>query len=153
MGCRNEFRPGDGYEKFRRKRRIPVPLPDTGGLSSRRRDVLVQLEYVFRIIFGLDFDKSIVNVAVGRLDAIRLVRGQKVDVGAALRVGLGGIEKLASPLHATLVVARVRPARMDIQDELGIPVWIRRGLPVDAIGRAAKVRPEYFALRADPSRT
>ena len=85
---------------------------------------MVQPKEVVWVVLALHLGEAIVVRTVGGAYAISFVVGEEIDVNAATGEGGRGIEEVARPADAAIVVGRVLPAAVDVHDKLGIAVGI-----------------------------
>ena len=85
--------------------------------------------------------------AIGGAHAIAFVGGEEVDVDAAAGEGGRGSEEVARPADAARVVGWVRPAAVEVHDELGVAVRVRRGARGRPGSGAAEGAEKDLALR------
>src|SRR6185503_2921939 len=86
--------------------------------------VLVHAEEVGGVVLPLDLREALVVRTEGRAHAVALVGRHEVHVGAGAGEGRGGLEVVAGPADAAIVLGRRVPAAVDVHDVLGVAVGV-----------------------------
>src|ERR1700745_3890916 len=93
----------------------PIRLP---GRLAGRRDVLVDVEHVVRVVALLDLGEPVVVAAVRRPDPVLALAHQEVDVAASRRGRVQLLPVVAGPLRDQAGVGGIR---VDADDDAAPP--------------------------------
>src|SRR6516225_5182205 len=119
------------------------PTPPSGGWP----DVLVDTEEVVRVVSGLDCGQPLGVAEIGIGDSVLIFFRHEVDVDASRRERFARLEHGSRPGDAGSVIRGVVPARVDVEHEADVAVWIGRRLRRYLIDRTAQLSAHQLAFR------